>query len=161
MSVNGKLTLDGHAETFNVNCHQNSEADCSLGPIAYLSIKEFNVKITPTTIRKAALRLALTAALSASIGLVSAQAPAMAKPAEGMSHSMMSGMDNMKQMKSTGDVDNDFAMMMKMHHEGALDMAKIELASGKSPELKKMAKEIIASQTKEIARFDKWLKSHP
>ena len=40
-------------------------------------------------------------------------------------------------------------------------MAKIELASGKSPELKKMAKEIIASQTKEIARFDKWLKSHP
>ena len=37
-------------------------------------------------------------------------------------------------------------------------MAKIELASGKSPELKKMAKGIIASQTKEIAHFDKWLK---
>ena len=110
---------------------------------------------------KYAMRLALLGALSASVGLVSAQAPAMAKPAEGMSHSMMSGMDNMKQMKSTGDVDKDFAMMMKMHHEGALDMAKIELASGKSPELKKMAKEIIASQTKEIARFDKWLKNHP
>ena len=119
------------------------------------------MKITPTTIGKVALQLALTAALSASVGLASAQAPAMAKPAEGMSHSMMSGMDNMKQMKSTGDVDKDLAMMMKMHHEGALDMAKIELASGKSPELKKMAKEIIASQTKEIARFDKWLKNHP
>ena len=52
-------------------------------------------------------------------------------------------------------------MMMKMHHEGALDMAKMELASGKSPELKKIAKEIFASQTKEIARFDKWLKNHP
>ena len=37
-------------------------------------------------------------------------------------------------------------------------MAKIELASGKSPALKKMAKGIIASQTKEIAHFDKWLK---
>ena len=97
------------------------------------------MKITPTTICKAALRLALTAALSASVGLASAQAPAMAKPAESMSHSMTSGMDNMKQMKSTGDVDKDFAMMMKIHHEGALDMAKIELATGKSAELKKMA----------------------
>ena len=38
-------------------------------------------------------------------------------------------------------------------------MAKIELASGKTPELKKMAKGIIASQTKEIAHFDKWLKT--
>ena len=83
----------------------------------------------------------------------------MTKPSEGMSHSMMSNMDNMKQMKSTGDVDKDFAVMMKIHHEGALDMAKMELASGKSPELKKMAKENIAGQTKEIARFDKWLKT--
>ena len=119
------------------------------------------MKITPTTIGKAAFRLALSAALSGSVGLVSAQAPAMAKPAEPMAQSMMSTMDNMKQMKSTGDVDKDFAMMMKIHHEGALDMAKIELASGKSPELKKMAKEIIASQTKEIARFDTWIKNHP
>ena len=119
------------------------------------------MKITSTVVAKSALRLALIAAVSASIGLVCAQAPAMEKPAEGMSHSMMSNMDNMKKMKSTGDVDKDFAMMMKMHHEGALDMAKMELASGKSPELKKMAKEIIASQTKEIARFDTWLKNHP
>ena len=119
------------------------------------------MKITAISIGKIALRLALTATLSASVGLVSAQAPAMAKPAEPMAHSMMSNMDSMKQMKSSGDVDKDFARMMKMHHEGALDMAKIQLATGKSPELKKMAKEIIASQTKEIARFDKWLKNHP
>ena len=105
--------------------------------------------------------LALIGALSTSGGLVSAQAPIAAKPAEPMAQSMMSGMDNMKQMKSTGDVDKDFAMMMKMHHESALDMAQIELAKGKSPELKKMAKGIIASQTKEIAQFDKWIKTHP
>ena len=110
---------------------------------------------------KYAMRLALLGALSTSVALVNAQAPTTAKPTEPMAHSMMSGMDNMRKMKSTGDVDKDFAMMMKMHHEGALDMAKMELASGKSPELKKMAKEIIASQTKEIARFDKWLKNHP
>jgi uncharacterized protein (DUF305 family) len=111
------------------------------------------------SLTKSAGRWALSAALSAAMGIASAQAPA--KPAEPMAQSMMSGMDNMKQMKPTGDVDKDFAMMMKAHHESALDMAKIELASGKSPELKKMAKEIIASQTKEITRFDRWLKNHP
>ena len=119
------------------------------------------MKTTRNKFMKYALRTAVIAAFFAPVGLVSAQAPAMSKPAEPMAHSMMSGMDNMKKMKSTGDVDKDFAMMMKMHHEGALDMAKIQLATGKSPELKKMAKEIIASQTKEIARFDKWLKNHP
>ena len=119
------------------------------------------MKITPTVVTKSALRLALIAAVSASIGLVNSQAPTTAKLAEPMALSMMSGMENMKQMMPTGDVDRDFAMMMKAHHESALDMAKIELASGKLPELKKMAKEIIASQTKEIARFDKWLKNHP
>ena len=89
---------------------------------------------------KYAIRVALLGALSTSVGLVSAQAPTTAKPAEPMAHSMMSGMDTMKQMKSTGDVDKDFAMMMKAHHEGALEMAKIELASGKSPKLKRWPK---------------------
>ena len=78
-----------------------------------------------------------------------------------MAHSMMGSMEKMKQMKPTGDVEKDFAMMMKAHHESALDMVKFELAKGKSAELKEMVKEIIASQTKEIARFDKWLKNHP
>ena len=55
---------------------------------------------------KYAMRPALLGALSTSVGLVSAQAPAMTKSAEGMSHSMMSNMDNMKQMKSTGDVED-------------------------------------------------------
>ena len=93
------------------------------------------MKITPTVVTKSALRLALIAAVSASIGLVNSQAPTTAKLAEPMAHSMMSGMENMKQMKPTGDVDKDFAMMMKAHHESALDMARIELATGKSAEL--------------------------
>ena len=36
-------------------------------------------------------------------------------------------------------------------------MAQMELAQGKSPEMKAMAKQIIASQKKEIGQFDKWL----
>ena len=74
-----------------------------------------------------------------------------------MKASMMMGMDGMQKMTMSGDTDKDFAMMMKMHHQQALNMAEMELAHGKSPEMKTMAKQIIAAQKKEIAQFDKWL----
>ena len=74
-----------------------------------------------------------------------------------MKKSMMSGMDNMQKMKMSGDTDTDFAMMMKIHHQGAVDMAEMQLAHGKSPVMKAMAKKIIAAQKKEIAEFDRWL----
>lgn len=54
----------------------------------------------------------------------------------------------------------DFAMMMRMHHQQALEMAQVELNSGKSPEMKAMARNIMTSQKMEIARFDKWLAAH-
>ena len=74
-----------------------------------------------------------------------------------MKASMMMGMDGMQKMTMSGDIDKDFAMMMKMHHQQALNMAEMQLAHGKSPEMKTMAKQIIAAQKKEIAQFDQWL----
>ncbi len=74
-----------------------------------------------------------------------------------MMDSMKMGMESMQNMEMSGDVDKDFAMMMKMHHQQALDMAKMEIAHGKSPEMKAMAKKIMIAQKKEIAQFDKWL----
>jgi uncharacterized protein (DUF305 family) len=74
-----------------------------------------------------------------------------------MKASMMMGMQSMQQMPVSGDTDKDFAMMMKLHHQQALNMAELELANGKSSEMKAMAKQIIAAQKKEIAQFDKWL----
>ena len=74
-----------------------------------------------------------------------------------MKASMMMGMDGMQKMPMSGDTDKDFAMMMKMHHQQALHMAEMELANGKSAEMKAMAKQIIVAQKKEIAQFDKWL----
>ncbi len=65
--------------------------------------------------------------------------------------------DKMSAMKLTGNTDVDFAMMMRIHHLGAIDMAQAELRDGKDPQMKKMAKAIIAAQKKEIAQFDKFL----
>jgi uncharacterized protein (DUF305 family) len=72
---------------------------------------------------------------------------------------LMDGMaKGMATMPMTGNVDRDFAMMMRIHHQGAIDMAQAELATGKDPQMRKLAKEIIAAQEKEIALIDRWLK---
>jgi len=51
-------------------------------------------------------------------------------------------------------------MMMIPHHQGAIDMAEVELKYGKDPALRKMAEDIIAAQKKEIEDFKAWQKKH-
>ena len=60
----------------------------------------------------------------------------------------------------TGNADIDFVKGMIPHHQGAVAMAKVVLAHGKDPELKKLAEGIIADQEKEIAFMTAWLKKN-
>jgi uncharacterized protein (DUF305 family) len=70
--------------------------------------------------------------------------------------SMQTMMKNMK-VKPTGDPDADFVLMMIPHHQGAIDMAKVELQYGKDAELRQLATDIVAAQEKEIAEMKAWL----
>ena len=63
----------------------------------------------------------------------------------------MTTMMNAMEAKPTGDIDRDFVAMMAPHHQGAIDMAIIELRYGKNEQLRRLAQEIIVSQTQEIA----------
>lgn len=74
-----------------------------------------------------------------------------------MHGAMMQGMKDMEAVPMTGDTDRDFASMMRMHHQQAVNMAQVELKNGKDARLKAMAKRIIDSQSKEIKEFDDWL----
>ncbi len=68
-------------------------------------------------------------------------------------HTMMKNMN----VKPTGNPDKDFVLMMMPHHQGAIDMAKVELQYGTDPELRQLATDIVAAQEKEIAQMKDWL----
>ena len=70
---------------------------------------------------------------------------------------------NMKMHKDmdiaySGDADVDFLRGMIPHHQGAIEMARIVMAHGKDPEVRKLAEAIVRDQEKEVAMMREMLK---
>ena len=66
---------------------------------------------------------------------------------------LMKGMN----VEPTGNPDKDFVLMMMPHHQGAIDMAKVELQYRTDPELRQLATDLVTAQEKEIAQMKDWL----
>jgi uncharacterized protein (DUF305 family) len=61
------------------------------------------------------------------------------------------GMDAAMCLTPTGDADRDFARAMIPHHQGAVEMARLELLFGDDARLRRLAQGIIVEQSQEIA----------
>ena len=99
------------------------------------------------------------------VGLALAQGP-HGRTGSGLAESefaaqMMRAMERMDAgmmaAKPTGSPDRDFAAMMIPHHQGAIDMAKVELIYGQDPVLRRLAQGIIVAQQQEIELMQRYL----
>ena len=113
----------------------------------------------PTSAYCAAAILGVSVALTSAFAHEGTEKASGSGPSMEMHKSMMKGMKEMQGMKPSGNMDRDFATMMRHHHMQAVEMAQHELKHGKDPKMRDMAQKIIDSQKKEIAEFDEWMKS--
>ncbi|BBY18430.1 DUF305 domain-containing protein [Mycolicibacterium litorale] len=117
------------------------------------------------------------ALLELASGIAAAQGPEMEKmsamlrswgqdPGSGMDHSghgmAMPGMVDdatMQRLESLSGREFDTLWLESMisHHQGAVEMAKAEIANGANPEAKALAEEIIKAQEAEIAQMKQML----
>lgn len=124
--------------------------------------------------------LAAIAALTVATTTASAQSSQGAM--KGMDHGAMPGMKGMKgdhnmmvmneymtamkkmdqaMMSAKGTTpDMTFARKMIAHHQGAIDMAQIELRRGSDADAKKIAQKTVDENTKGKSELEAWLKSH-
>lgn len=74
--------------------------------------------------------------------------------AERFQREMNAGMEKMMHTMHapgySGNPDIDFLAMMIPHHEGAVEMARLVLLHGHDPVTRRLAEDILASQTVEI-----------
>ena len=80
-------------------------------------------------------------------------APVATSTEQSYLHENASAMGRMMRLMTvtpSGDVDADFVNMMEPHHQGAIDMAQLELRYGRNEQLRRIAQEIIVDQQQEI-----------
>ena len=70
-----------------------------------------------------------------------------------MMDSMHAMMSRMEAMPPTNDPDIDFPKMMIMHHQGAVNMAQVQIQDGKNDSLKRISQKMIDAQQMEITEL--------
>jgi uncharacterized protein (DUF305 family) len=74
---------------------------------------------------------------------------------------MMAMHSAMHEAALVGNPDADFALILMPHHQGAIEMAKVELQFGTDPILRRLAQEIIITQQSEIDVMKLTLRKYP
>ncbi|UJA19434.1 heavy metal translocating P-type ATPase [Thermoleophilia bacterium SCSIO 60948] len=74
----------------------------------------------------------------------------------GLDHSEMGMSMDMGALDGAEPFDRAFIDEMIPHHQGAIEMAKVQIAEGSDPEVTEVARDIIEAQSREIAAMERW-----
>src|SRR5215467_11798559 len=122
----------------SVGSHLTAVAVGAVAATAYLSVNSASSR---------SLADYISALCTKSFGSAPAtEAPYLAENVSAMTKMMID-----MSIRPSGDVDADFVAMMVPHHQGAIEMAQAALRYGRNEPLRRMAQEIIVTQTQEIA----------
>ena len=66
----------------------------------------------------------------------------------------------MNNAKMNGDFDYDFANLMIMHHQMAIDMSRVQIEKGSDQTIKNMANGIVVAQEIEIREMQQFIKNY-
>ena len=102
----------------------------------------------------AGIALAMVFALRATqfvTPLLAAPRPAATSEFHRALQTVMVQMDAAMCITPSADADRDFALAMIPHHQGAVEMAKLELLHGHDQRLRRLAQGIVVEQSQEIA----------
>jgi uncharacterized protein (DUF305 family) len=75
-------------------------------------------------------------------------------------HALSGTMAEMNQLEMSGAFDLDFANMMILHHQAAIDMSKIEIAQGRDEQIIEMAQSIQMLQTAQIGQMEQFVNDY-
>lgn len=98
--------------------------------------------------------LALGLTLAACGGNAEEATPAASASSEAASASASSDVD-----ETHNDADTEFAQMMIVHHEGAIEMADLAVEKAESEDVRSLAEGISAAQGPEIEKMTSWLEA--
>ncbi|WP_224996046.1 DUF305 domain-containing protein [Cesiribacter sp. SM1] len=83
-----------------------------------------------------------------------------AEPKEQLKNATEGTMGQLLQENLNGDADHDFAHIMILHHQDAIEMAEVEMQFGENPEVKAIAEQIIQNNRQQIQELDAWRTSN-
>ncbi len=114
------------------------------------------------TVTAATLVLALGAAYGVRRLAPTTEAAGTAEAAAGLAAAdeKMMGAMNGNSIVYSDNPDGDFVTLMIPHHQGAVDMAEVELQYGRDPDMRTLAKSIALSQQPQIAEMSAWRQAH-
>ncbi len=90
--------------------------------------------------------------------IVAVAATTFDKPSDNKTSMSMDQSAAALQGKTGDDYDEAFIAEMIAHHQSAVDMARLSADNAKHDEIKRLSKDIIAAQEKEIGQMKQWQK---